>query len=169
MSLVKFEAAAQAASRKPQFREFLNVIGGSFDLNKIDFVRDSQKARPFVTPMAWALFSAYWAIVGQAVVRFQMMKSGVTEDFADSEGVEKLVNTALPHQAETIKKFGAAAYHCLLDELEERILEEFRKMLAGREADKESVEKAAEILKLSNRVGESIRPDNIQADSIKRS
>ena len=48
-----------------------------------------------------------------------------------------------------IDQDGDAAYANLLDEIEELLLEEFRKMLVGEETDKAGLERAAEILRLS--------------------
>jgi hypothetical protein len=62
----------------------------------------------------------------------------------------------LPQKIDYIKKYGDRAFHYLLDELESRLLEELHKMLKGAESDQASVEQAAEILKQSERLMESI-------------
>ena len=86
----------------------------------------------------------------QAVLRLQIIKSGIgAKDLLDKDAIAKLVKAALP-QASYIDKFGEVGYHYLLEELEGSLLDEFRKMLAGVEADKASIEQAAEILKRSN-------------------
>jgi hypothetical protein len=167
---LRLEVVAKQAAQNPQFRELLNAMSGGFDLKKVHFFSGSQKARPFVSPMAWALYSAYAAIILQAVLWLHIAKSGVApKDYVSSEEINKLVKTALPHHTEYIEKYGDAAYYFLLDELENRILEEFRRMLAGEEADKASIEKAAEILKLSTQVSENIKRESIQAHNIERS
>ncbi len=157
MAIVKFETAAERASKDAKVREMFTMMGAGFDPKKID-LSDSAKARPFVSPMAWAVFSAYQAIAMQAVLKLEIIKSGIGgKDLLDKDAIAKLVKAALPHQAAYIDKFGEAGYHYLLEELEGRLLDELRKMLAGVEADKSSVEQAAEILKRSNELLDSVR------------
>ncbi len=150
MAVMKFEAVAEEAAKNPQFREMFTVMGAAFDPNKVD-LSGAAKARPFVSPMAWALFSAYQAIAMQAVLKLQIIKSGIgAKNLLHKDAVEKLVKAALPHQAGYIDKYGDAGYHYLLEELEGSLLAALRKMLAGEETDRASVERAGEILKLSN-------------------
>jgi len=156
MAVVKFDAAAEEATKDPKVREMFTFLstGLRFDPNKID-LSASAKARPFVSPMAWALFAAYQAIAMQAVIKLQILKSGASSNILAKEATAKLVRAALPHYAEFIDKFGDAGYDHLLEELEMRLLDEIQKMLAGVEADKTSVEQAAEILRLSNNLLDS--------------
>jgi DNA primase len=65
----------------------------------------------------------------------------------DTENVTKLVKVALPHQVEYIEKHGPSAFHYLLDELETYLLLAFKLMLKGEESDKDTLEKAASIIK----------------------
>lgn len=157
MAIVKFEPAAEQAAKDVRVREMFTMMSAGFDPKKVD-LSGSAKARPFVSPMAWALFSAYQAIAMQAVLRLQIIKSGIgAKDLLDKDAIAKLVKAALPHQASYIDKFGEAGYHYLLEELEGSLLDEFRKMLAGVEADKASIERAAEILKRSNELLDSAK------------
>ena len=157
MAFVKFDTAAEEAARNVKVREMFTMMGSAFDPKKID-LSGSAKARPFVSSMAWALFSAYQAIAMQAVTKMEIIKSGIgAKDILEKDAVAKLVKAALPHHEAYIDKFGDAAYHYFLDELETRLLDELQKMLAGVEADKASVERAAEILKLSKELSDSAK------------
>ena len=157
MAVVKFEPAAEYAAKDAKVREMFTMMSAGFDPNKLD-LSGAAKARPFVSPMAWALFSAYQAIAMQAVMRLQIIKSGIgAKDLLDKNAVSKLVKTTLPHQASYVNEYGEAGYHHLLEELEGRLLKEFQKTLAGAEADKASIEQAAEILKQSNEILDSAK------------
>lgn len=157
MAVVKFEPAAEYAAKDIKVREMFTMMSAGFDPKNID-ISGSAKARPFVSPMAWALFSAYQAIAMQAVIRLQIIKSGIgAKDLSEKNTVAKLVKIALPHQASYIDKYGEAGYHYLLEELEGGLLKEFQKMLSGTEADKASIEQAAEILKHSNELLDSVK------------
>lgn len=150
MAIMKFEAVAEEAARNAKFREIFTIMGGAFDITKVD-LSGAAKARPFVSPMAWALFSAYQAIAMQAVIKLEIIKSGIgAKDILDKESVAKLVKAVLPHQSGYIDKYGDAGYHYLLEELEESLLAALLKMLAGEETDRASVERAAEIVRLSS-------------------
>ena len=155
MSVVKFEAVAEEAEKNPRLREMYSMIG-NFDLNDLQTKR-ALKTRPFVSPLAWAYYAAYEAIVLHAVVRLQMLKNGVNmPEVIDTEGVSKLVKLALPNQLEYIKRHGPSAFHFLLEELESKLLGAFQLMLKGQEADKDTLENAAAIIKQS----ESLRDAN---------
>jgi hypothetical protein len=71
------------------------------------------------------------------------------KDLLDKDAIAKLVKAALPHHVVYIDTVGEAGYYYFLEEIEGSLLDELRKMLAGVESDKESLERAAEITKRS--------------------
>jgi len=156
MAVINFEAAAQAAAKNPKAREMFAAIAAPFDIQKIQ-LGNALTARPFVSQFAWAIFSAYQAIVFFAVFQLNMLKIGIDLPKAlDTDAVMNLIKVALPDQAEYITKQGAGAFHYLLDLLEFRLLEELKKMLQGDESDKATVEQAAAIVKEAERVMQAI-------------
>lgn len=173
MAIVKFEAAAKLSAKNPRAREMFGALGGQLDLTNLGS-KSAAAARPYVSEMAWALFSAYQAIVSVAVLKQQILKSGLDmTEIVDIDTIKRLVAAALPHQAEFVAKHDTGAYHYLLDELESRLLGELRTVLEGVDSDKASVKQAAEILKESERVmtslahsSESNTPGNAGLDSI---
>lgn len=147
MSFIKFEFAAKKAERDPKVRQFFEMIGGGFDVMKLD-LSGAAKARPFVTPMVWAIYSAIHAVTMHSVMRWQVLKGGLgTEDFADHKAIEKLVVAALPHYAEHLEKHGPSVYYYVLEALDTRLLSEIQNMLSGVESDRASIEQAAEIVR----------------------
>lgn len=150
LAVVKFEAAAERAERDPKFRQLFEMMGDNFDTKSLGS-NDAQKARPYVSPMAWSIFTALQAICSLAAMRWQILKSGLgKQDFADVESINKLLKTALPHQVAYIDKYGPEGYHYLLEELDAKLLTELQAMIVGGEADKANLDQAAEILKQSN-------------------
>lgn len=146
MASVKFEAAASEAAKDPRVREVFTTMGGVFDMGQLK-MGEASKARPFISPLAWAFYSAYEAIVVHAVLRLKILQAGVPKDIADEDSIKRLVKVALPHQAEYVEKFGASGFHYLLEELERNLLEELAAILRGEKSDKESVARAAAIIK----------------------
>ncbi|MGD9584121.1 MAG: hypothetical protein AB7V26_10725 [Lysobacterales bacterium] len=147
MAFIKFESAASMAERDPNIRQIFEMIGGGFDAKSLD-LSEAAKARPFVNPMVWAVYSAIHAVTMHSVMRWQVLKGGLgTSDFTDHKAIEKLVVAALPRCSEYIEKNGASAYYYVLDALDSRLLDELQRMLSGAEIDKARLEQAAEIIR----------------------
>lgn len=150
MSVIKFEATAAQAEYDPKMRKMFEDIGGGFDLRSID-MSGAAKARPFVTPLVWAIFSAIQAVTMHSVMRWHIIKSGLgSKDYADNESIKKLVVAALPHYKEYLEEHGPSVYYYVLEALDERLLEEIHNMLSGADTDKANVEQAAEIIRQAN-------------------
>lgn len=157
MAVIKFESAAKQAERDPKVRQFFKMIGGGFDTKSLD-LSGAAKARPFVSPMVWAVYSAFNAVVMHSVMRLHVLKGGLgASDFADHKAIEKLVVAALPHFAEYLEKHGPEVYYHVLEALETRLLVELQAMLDGVESDKASVERAAEIIRRANELQAATR------------
>lgn len=150
LAVIKFEFAAKQAEHDPKLRQFFELIGQGFDMKSID-LSGAAKARPFLSPMVWAVYSAILAIVIHSVLRLQILKGGLgTTDFADHKAIEKLVVAALPHYSEYLEKHGPSVYYYVLEALDEKLITEIQIMLSGTEADKSSLQQAAEIIRQAN-------------------
>lgn len=166
MSFIKFESAAKRAERDPKVRNFFDIIGNGVDPKSIN-LGDAAKARPFVSAMAWAIYSAMVAISMHAVVRLQVLRGGLgTKDFVDDGAVGKLIKVALPHHAGYIDQYGASGYHILLEELEAKLLRELQAMLMGTDVNKASIDQAAEILRQSNEVLKQADSDRLATQEV---
>jgi hypothetical protein len=148
LSTLNFEELAKQSAKNPKFSELINIIGGNIELKDID-MSGSKLAQPFLTPLAWAYFSAYSSIIMQAVAVMQILKIGVDNvaRYLNFEHTNNLLKTVLPHQKKYIEKYGMSCHHYLLDEIEELLLLELRNIQDGRVDDKENTRRAAEINK----------------------
>lgn len=159
LGTLKFEECAKESARNPKFREFITTIGGNFDMASLD-MSGSKLARPFLTPLAWAYYSAYSSVIMQAVAVMQILKIGVddAEKFLNFENTNNLLKTVLPSRTEYIDKYGMSVHHYLLDEIEQLLLMELKNIQDGHDDDKENAKRAAEINKevekVSNEVAE---------------
>jgi hypothetical protein len=147
----KFDAVAEEAKKNPKMRQLFEMIGQNIDPYKFIAV-PADKARPFLSPIVWALFSAYRAIAMQGLVKVQIVKSGLDADLLAKDAIAELIKTALPHHQLYVDKVGDKGYHLLLEELERRILDAITDMLAGKEGDTATVQQAADIVRLSDEV-----------------
>lgn len=150
LSVLNIEAIAKVTERDPQVRQFVETIGTGFDQTKIDY-ESANKARLFVSPMAWAVFAAYRAITSHSIIRWHALKNGLgSKDFANREAIEKTIVAALPQYKGYLEKNGPDAYYHLLEELEAKLLSELQSMMSSNDADKASLAQAAEIIKQAN-------------------
>lgn len=150
MSMFKFEAVAERAEKDQKMRDFLKTIGGDFNISTDLKLDDASKARPFVSPLAWAIFIAMVAIVSNGVMRWHVAQGGLgAQDFSDHSALAKMIKAALPEYSSYVDEHGIAGLHFLVEKLELKLLEEFRVTMSGVEADRSSVQQAAEILKYS--------------------
>lgn len=152
LSTLKFEAVAKKTETDPKMRQFVETLGAGFDPKTLDHA-SAAKARPFVSQVAWATYSAYTAVCMHAVTRWQVLRFGLgTQDLINNDLIGKLIKAALPHLTDYINEHGPNCYHLVLESLETKLLQDIQAMLAGVESDKASIKQAAEILKCSNEV-----------------
>ena len=149
IAVLRFDEAMKVAAENPKARDMFTAFGGYADMRKLG-VGDAEKVRPFVSEMAWALFSAYQSILAVAMLKMELLKTGLNmPTIVDKTRLQNLISVALPHQATFAAISDTGAYHYLLDELESSLLGELRRMLQGGESDKATVLQAAKILKAS--------------------
>lgn len=164
MACIKFEETSKEAANNPEFRKIFETVGGSFNIKDIKLGMAS-KARPFLTPLAWAYYYAYQSIVLHAAFKLEILKIGIDSPnkLIDSEIVKNIITAILPHQKDYIDKYESGAYHYLLDEIENLLLFELRNIQKGKETDKENTEKAAAILQESEKLMSTISNKNSKA------
>jgi hypothetical protein len=158
IGMIKFEAAAKEAAKNAEFREFFKTIGT--DALKIE--RPGQAGdceRPFVSPLSWALFSAYRTILVHAWGKLKLLTVGVPdpENMFTYEPMRKMLTQALPHRSDFIATVQPEQFHVLIEELEAALLSELRLTLDGEEDDRQSIQRAADITKAAIEAAESLK------------
>lgn len=150
MGFIKFEVAAKLAENEPKAREAFSMIGGGFDWSKLD-LSEADKARPFLSPMVWAVYLAIRAVAMHSAIRCMVLKGGLgTKDYADADAIRGLIAKVLPHYEGYVKEHGPAVYFNVLQALEEKLIVELNSMMSGEEMDKASLKQAAEIIKAAD-------------------
>lgn len=149
LSFIKFDDAIKHASEDKKTRDVFEMLGKKVELTSVD-TTDANKVRPFISPVAWAYFSAYTAILGHAAIKLYMLKKGLNyPEIINVDGLKKVIVTALPHQEQYVESVNESAYYHLLDELESLILLAFNNTLNGEQEDRSTLLKAAEIIRAS--------------------
>lgn len=148
MAILEFEACVKESSGNPNFRTFMDTVGGNFDPNSLD-LSGAALARPFVTPLAWAYYSAFSAVIMSAIFKMKVLKIGLddADKFLRSDYPNKLLKTVLPSRSAYIDEHGTSVHHYLLDEIEGLLLFELKKIQDGNEVDMDNAKRAAEITK----------------------
>ncbi|UKJ74507.1 hypothetical protein [Azospirillum brasilense] len=141
------DLAAQNNSEGHSMRQFAEMLYESSGTKNFRYHGEPDKARLFISPIAWALFSAYRSILGYVAAQVIAMKGGLgREMFSDQKPLLDLIKAALPHQATVIEKYGIDCLSLLIDELEEKLLTELVSGLESTAHDERSVGQAAKIL-----------------------
>lgn len=114
---IKFEEAAKEAARNDKLRGVFKTLGSNVEGK--EFPTGSRNARLYVSPLVWALFSAYEAVLAHSWVQLKMLQIGIADPnkFFNREGVSKLLKAALPNYSEFLDQVGPGGYHYLLEHL----------------------------------------------------
>jgi hypothetical protein len=150
MSVLNFDEAAKRAAKDENFRNVIKTMGGdALQLKTIP--RGADTERPFVSPLSWALYSAYRAVLGTAFARMKILEIGVDEPqkLLNENVLRDMLIAVLPEREDGIKAMPIGRAHDLLDEIEAKLLDELKRMLAGEEDDEETIKRAAKISQLA--------------------
>ncbi|WP_417585374.1 hypothetical protein [Nitrincola sp.] len=155
MAIVKFDEVLKLSETDQRVRDMFESIGSHVDPSKIN-VTEAHKVRPFLSPVPWAYFSAYSAIVTHAVLKMHMLKKGLNlPDVADGHYLKNLVAKALPHRKDYIEQVVTGDYYHLLEELESFMLLSFDNTLKGKEDTEAALKQASEIIKAAEKLTNS--------------
>lgn len=145
LSVFKFEPALKASSENVEFRGFLAGMKESIDIDAVKS-KDTDFARPFVSPLAWAYFDAYRAIIGHFVAKIQLLSSGLNEpQIIDKKHVVKLLKELFPKLSSELENDSGEYFYIYLDPLENLLLSELRNILKGDTNSDVCIEQAAKI------------------------
>lgn len=97
-------------------------------------------ARPYLSEYAWALFRTYSEIIQAYVIRVELLKLDNDVKLPAPKSTFKLAKIVMPEHEEYIDKFKMNGIYYLLEELENKILDELKDILDGKEDDKKHIE-----------------------------
>jgi hypothetical protein len=170
MAVIKFEAAAKRAERDPRAKELFSAVFSGFKLEQ-PVEHQAHEARPFVSPAAWGLFSAYQGAISLVGAQAIALKTGVGPDMVKKpDDVLAVLVSALPEWKQTIETYQIGSFPHVLDEIEKRLLVELQISLDGKGNDEAEVERAAHIIELSRdseiRHAEAAIPPELRSDPV---
>jgi hypothetical protein len=152
---LKIEAFVKQ-SRDPKIQAFLAGVFPNAHAAFADFAKNSdyiaaERARPWVTPMVWAVYFAYGTVVGYVMGQVAILRLQENpEQFINKDGIVELVNASLEGSA--LPKINSAdnfVWPGVLRSLETRLLQELGSSIRGDEADRVAAERAQRIVALA--------------------
>lgn len=146
LTVLTISIALQEAASNPKAREGFNLLAAGANM---DGFKGAYKARPFVTPVAWALYSTIYSVCFHIYSCYGSLRTGLGVDLVDHKKMENLITATLgasPLNGVLVERLD---YEEVLFKLEEMLLVEFRHMLKGEEGDIMSVGQAQKIITLS--------------------
>ncbi|QKK16292.1 hypothetical protein [Rhizobium indicum] len=149
---LKLDALIDAAELgKPdseKIRQFADVIWTMYKLDDYQAAKQVTRERPFVSPLAWAIYSAHAIAVSSPIAGLAATRTGVgMQILSDPKPLLDSVKAVLPGYTQFIDDHGAGSFPYLIEPLENALLDELRKNLDGAEGDEQTLQKAAAILK----------------------
>lgn len=138
------EKMAKEAARNERFKEMFEIMDKGININEFKG-QEPENLRIYASPLAWSLYSAYRAILLNSYARLQQIKLGIEKDYTKNKEVLNTAKAALPQHEHHIDEQGIKCLHFLLDEIENSLLFEIKKMINGDDSDQESIEKSARI------------------------
>ncbi len=160
------EASEWSKPDSEKIREFAEMMLNSAGLLDWKFDRTPDRERPFLTPMAWALFSAYRSALSYPLARMNVIRTGAGKNLlADPKPVLDVIAAALPDKTEFIAKYGYSQLVQLLDVLQERILAQLQSDISGNGTDLISVSQSAGIIKAAEAAAALMQPSEAPQSS----
>lgn len=158
LSRIHFDKAVEACEKDVQVRENFGLLVKDIDIDKS--YRIALEKRPFIDEYSWALFEAYSCILFDAFVRMKFLSGGLAraDKMMNTDHTIKIIETVLPHQKDFLHQFKESAFDHLLEEIEQKLLGELRKIVSGSEEDERRLERAKKIM-------ESVKEDEVKSPS----
>jgi hypothetical protein len=149
VGMLNFEVASQQVATQPGLQKMMKSFEVS--LEKLQKVNKADAAQPYLSDILWALYLAYMSIFFSAILKANALATGLdARPFLDEKRLNEMLIQALPDWKQFIIDHGHKAPHLLIDTLRQRMLQEVRRIISGREDDNESVARAAAIVNAVN-------------------
>ena len=140
-------------SNNSLFIESFGKISG-FELQKKTITTNKLSLqRPYLSERSWALYLAHSSVSTIVISKYESLKSGTDmRNFINYNGILNLIKKVEPSNFSTYTEINSSNIHIILDILENKILNEIKKIHSGSEEDKKSIEINREIIKYANKI-----------------
>lgn len=159
LAVLNFEEVCNRIEAEPKLQQYFQLTLKDADPANLQDpqILTGETARPWISPLVWALFKAYWTSVGYANAIGHMLKLGVDpRKFLAPDKIHEFLATALPDQAHLFKPFHANLISTALEYLELRLLVAIREDLSGTEPTMATLQQAKRIAEAADSVSADI-------------
>lgn len=147
ISLYNYKETALQMDKQPQLKQVFEMMNKNFDVKCLS-TSVANKARPFITDLVWAYYSAYIVILSYYHVKAVLLEKGLgKEELINENKVHEVLIRAFPDDASDIVDYGFGDFHQFLDKLENLLLSEIKNIMLGVKANEDSINQALQIIK----------------------
>lgn len=152
LSVLKMDKVIQRIERDDKLKLLFKTFNADIDVKRID-TSNADKHRVFISPLSWALFEAYRAVILQGVAISKLLELGINPSEAlEMDKIRNLVLSVLPSYSEFIEKHELFALNAALEPLQKMVLDQVRADLQNTNDTKESTERAIAIIRAVDQV-----------------
>lgn len=132
---------------RKDYQEFINNLTPNLAPDKLKLEFSSATHRPFLSPLAWASFSAYVAIYSIPLIVFVTLRSGMKIGSSINKGdYGRIIAPIVPEALEDVRENGVLRVLHYIDKVEELLLAELKESISGKESSDEANKRARAII-----------------------
>jgi hypothetical protein len=148
LAVFKLAEAAKLASTDPRIQKMMDDLTKSMAPEKLGQTGNASNERPFLSPLAWAYFSAYVTVIAFYFAYGKLIAVGLEggDRLIDEDNLRKTLVAALPAYREFIEEGDSHSYVNLLEILENSLLAELRRSLEDTTVDEQRLQQAQVIM-----------------------
>lgn len=153
MSALDFDELSESIAHDPSVQGMVDAFSNITPTDLALRVAPAMSARPYLSDLTWALYSAYTAIFGVTLLKINILKYRWRTKGGFSEPATRdLLIKAVPEEEARIRSQGDTCHPKIAEILKEKILVELRASIAGKHMDADNVARSSEIVRLASKV-----------------
>lgn len=158
LEILNYDALSDRVG-EAKLQQYFQISFASADNSKLNGPKmlQAEAARPWVSPLIWALFKAYWAAIGYGSAIGTIFKLG--EDprrFTSPEKIEEFLSVALPDDINLFRPFRPALIAPALNLIELRLLAAIHEEVTGLIPSISTVQQAQRIAAAASKLSSAI-------------
>jgi len=145
VSVLKTDALAEELAKNQQAQEQFRKLVPANITQIADDVRGVEKAKPYVSPLTWAYYSAYQNLIWHAVAELKMATEGLQPSKFMKGNLVPVLMKAMPNYSDYLEKNGVSGAYQLAQPLEDLLYAELKRAVEADGDDAADLEKARAI------------------------
>lgn len=148
LKILKIDAIDKRIGEKA-LQNVMEQIGGGEEKLKDLNTLSAESSRIYISPLSWALYTAYLNIISVSAAHFLLWTKGISSNNLITYGpVIDAVREVFPEREKYFSDAGIVGVCSVLDEVKEKLLAELKRDLSDEKSTQISIEKAKRIMKI---------------------